>query len=67
MFVILKSQQQELTIVPENDCLDCIEIGGWTELHKGNKQECEKYIEELGYTGPIWNNCNNKENEIQNK
>lgn len=56
MYLVILTTDQELRIVNEND-LESVSQLVRMQLKKDTKESCEKYLEELGYTGPIWNNC----------
>lgn len=66
MYYVILTASQELAIIDYSSLEDCL-LRGAKEQYKGSKEECDNYVEELGYTGPIWENCKCKieENEIK--
>lgn len=60
MYLVILTTDQELRVINEND-LESVSQLVRMELKKDTKESCESYLEELGYTGPIWNNCQKQE------
>jgi hypothetical protein len=60
MYLVILTTDQELRVINEND-LESVSQLVRMELKKDTKESCENYLEELGYTGPVWNNCQKQE------
>jgi hypothetical protein len=55
---IIETLNRELILTED---LDCLGLPFHKEIYQGTKSNCQEFLEELGYTGPIWRNCEKEE------
>lgn len=53
MYLVILTTDYKLQVIKEEDFESVKQFVKQTFV-KGTKEKCDKYVEDLGYTGPIW-------------